>query len=67
MSRDNDPRVTGLTLPWVLTIVFMILKLCKVISWKWVWVFAPVWLSLALAVVAGIIYIILYYIRSTGK
>ncbi|MBR6135048.1 MAG: hypothetical protein IKQ22_00985 [Clostridia bacterium] len=60
MSSNNDPRVTGLTLPWVLTIVFMILKLCKVINWKWIWVFAPVWLSLALAVVAGIIYIILY-------
>lgn len=57
---ENNPRVTGLTLPWVLTIVFMILKLCKVINWKWVWVFAPVWLSFALAVVAGIIYIIIY-------
>ena len=57
---ENNPRVTGLTLPWVLTIVFMVLKLCKVINWKWVWIFAPVWLSLALAVVAGIIYIILY-------
>lgn len=39
---ENNPRVTGLTLPWVLTIVFMVLKLCKVINWKWVWVFAPV-------------------------
>lgn len=57
---DNNTRVTGLTLPWVLTIVFMVLKLCKVINWRWIWVFAPVWLSLALAVVAGIIYIILY-------
>ena len=57
---ENNPRVTGLTLPWVLTIVFMILKLCKVINWKWIWVFAPVWLCLALGIVAGIIYIILY-------
>lgn len=57
---NNNPRVTGLTLPWVLTIVFMVLKLCKVINWKWIWVFAPVWLSLVLAVVASIIYIILY-------
>lgn len=57
---ENNPRVTGLTLPWVLTIVFMVLKLCKVINWKWIWVFAPVWLCLALGVVAGIIYIILY-------
>lgn len=67
MSDDN-PKVTGLTLPWVLTIVFMVLKLCKVINWKWVWVFAPVWLSLALGLALGlvafIIYIILYILES---
>ena len=56
---DNSPKVTGLTLPWVLTIVFIVLKLCKVITWRWVLVFAPVWISLGLALVAGIIYIIL--------
>ena len=66
MSGNNDPRVTGLTLPWVLTIVFMVLKLCKVITWKWIWVFAPVWLSLALALLAVLVYIILY-IRSKNK
>jgi hypothetical protein len=56
---ENNPRVTGLTLPWVLTIVFMVLKLCKVINWKWIWVFAPVWISLSVALVAFILYIIL--------
>ena len=56
---DNNSKVTGLTLPWVLTIVFMVLKLCKVINWKWIWVFAPVWISLAVALVAFIVLIIL--------
>lgn len=50
---------SGITLPWVLTIVFMVLKLCKVITWKWVWVFAPVWITLVVAFIAFIIYIIL--------
>ena len=57
---SNEPKVgSGITLPWVLTIVFIVLKLCKVINWKWIWVFAPVWICLAVTLVAGIVYIIL--------
>ena len=29
----------------VLTIVFLILKLCDVITWSWVWVFSPIWIT----------------------
>lgn len=58
MSKESVTG-SGITLPWVLTIVFIVLKLCKVISWKWIWVFAPVWITLALAIVAGIVYLIL--------
>lgn len=61
MSKESVAG-SGITLPWVLTIVFMVLKLCKVITWKWVWVFAPLWIALGLAVVAGIIYLILMWI-----
>lgn len=28
----------------LLTIVFIILKLCNVIAWSWVWVFSPLWI-----------------------
>lgn len=31
----------------VLTIVFIVLKLCKVITWSWWWVFSPIWIPLA--------------------
>ena len=58
-SNKSSGFVGGLGLPWTLTIVFMILKFCKVITWKWIWVFAPVWISLAIAFVAFILYIIL--------
>ena len=34
----------------VLAIVFMVLKLTGNIDWPWVWVFAPIWIPLALAV-----------------
>lgn len=61
MSKESVAG-SGITLPWVLTIVFMVLKLCKVITWKWIWVFAPLWITLGLAIVAGIIYLILMWI-----
>lgn len=28
-----------------LTIVFIVLKLCGVIAWSWVWVLSPLWIS----------------------
>lgn len=31
-----------------LTVVFSILKLCKVIDWPWIWVVSPIWIVLAL-------------------
>lgn len=43
----------------ILAIVFMVLKLTGHIDWPWVWIFAPIWIPLAIAVgilaVAGII------------
>ena len=40
----------GLGLGGILTIAFIVLKLCKVISWSWVWVLCPLWGSIALCV-----------------
>lgn len=32
----------------ILTIIFITLKLCKVITWSWVWVLSPIWISILL-------------------
>jgi hypothetical protein len=37
----------GLTL----TIIFVVLKLTNVISWSWVWVLSPLWIS---AIIVGL-------------
>jgi len=42
----------------LLTIVFIVLKLTKVISWSWLWVLAPSWIPLALVVLFLIIVVI---------
>lgn len=47
----------------VLTIVFVLLKVFGKITWSWVWVFAPLWLPLAIiimiCIISGIICFIL--------
>ena len=39
----------------LVTIAFVVLKLCKVIDWSWWWVFSPLWIPLAIIVVLGIL------------
>lgn len=39
----------------ILTVAFIILKLCGVISWSWWWVLAPTWIPLAIVLVILII------------
>lgn len=43
-----------LGLPTILFLVFLVLKLCGVIAWSWVWVTAPLWIG-ALLWLAGLI------------
>ena len=43
-----------------LFLIFMILKLCKVITWSWWWVTAPLWGTLVIAVLGmAVVYLIM--------
>lgn len=42
----------------MLTIVFVILKLCDVISWSWWWVLSPLWIDLGLSLIVIIAFVI---------
>ena len=50
----------GVGLMWVLFIVFLVLKLCKVIEWSWWWVFSPLWIVTAFIV---LIIIVAYIVK----
>lgn len=52
MDNDNNRTTSGggIGFTGVLTIVFIVLKLCKVINWSWVWVLSPLWISASLAI-----------------
>ena len=43
----------------VLTIIFILLKLAKVIIWSWWWVFSPLWLPI---VFTGIFYLVFFIV-----
>lgn len=45
----------NINLSTILGVVFIILKLCKVITWSWVWVLAPFWISWAIGLILIII------------
>ena len=61
MSSSNSSS-GGIGFCGLLAIVFIVLKLVGVISWSWVWVLAPLWIPISIAVVffiiAGILYLI---------
>lgn len=38
----------------LLQLIFIVLKLCSVIEWSWVWVLAPLWISIIFIVVTAI-------------
>lgn len=44
----------GIGFTGALQIAFIVLKLCKVINWSWLWVLAPTWICLILVVIVAI-------------
>lgn len=58
----NDVKVNGgIGFAGLLAIVFIVLKLTKVITWSWWWVTCPLWLPWAIALVVLIVYVILIF------
>lgn len=53
--KNNNSSSNGLGLASVLAVIFVVLKLVGVISWSWVWVLSPIWISwiLGALVLAG--------------
>lgn len=45
----------GATFIELLQIAFIVLKLCKVIKWSWLWVLSPTWISIIIFIIVLII------------
>lgn len=50
-NNGNSNNAGGLGLGTILTIVFVVLKLCGVINWAWIWVLSPLWISAAITII----------------
>lgn len=55
-------RESGYGIGFILFLVFLILKLCNVITWSWWWVTAPIWIPAALILIFLLVTIILYFL-----
>ena len=47
----------------LLTIAFIVLKLCGVISWSWVWVLAPLWIGAIVGVLILVIAVVIMIVK----
>lgn len=57
-----EKESAGIGFSGLLTIVFIVLKLVGVISWSWLWVLSPIWISTILAIVLIVVSVVLGWI-----
>ena len=58
MENKNKSASGSIGFTGLLTIAFIVLKLCKVIDWSWWWVLSPLWISVGLAILVLAIFIV---------
>ena len=62
MSKDKNTSGNGLGIGTIIFLIFLTLKLAEVgpvAHWRWLWVFSPLWIPLALIGVLAVIAFIL--------
>jgi hypothetical protein len=68
MSESNSSG--GIGFAGLLGIVFIVLKLCGVITWPWLWVLCPLWIGLAIwlgILLIGVLAVVLVGLISAFK
>lgn len=63
MKKEDAKTATGLSLPVVVFIVFLTLKLAGVISWSWWWVTSPLWIMAAFTILLTVLFFGLFFYR----
>ena len=63
MNMENKVVYQGPGVLTLLLVAFVVLKLCGVITWPWLWVLSPFWIPLVIAVVALIIIGLVVFIK----
>ncbi len=50
---------SGIGLPNLLTVVFVVMKLTGYIDWPWIWVLSPTWISFLLGIALFLFFLLL--------
>ena len=58
-TKETKVNVHGIGFTGLLTIVFITLKLLGYISWSWIWVLSPLWISFLIALLLFIILLLI--------
>ena len=64
---SNKSVSTAFPLTGITFLVFLVLKLCKVIDWSWWWITAPLWGCFALFVFIMLLVFLVLFISGTFK
>ena len=64
-SKSTSGGSIGFT--GLLTIAFIVLKLCNIINWSWWWVLSPLWISIGLVFAVLIVIILVALIKALVK
>ena len=59
MSNSNSTASSGMGLSGWLTVLFVGLKLTGHITWPWIWVVSPLWITLSILLAILVILLIL--------
>lgn len=58
----------GIGFVGILTIAFIVLKITGIISWSWIWVLSPLWISLiGILVVTGFVFLMIALFYKSNK
>ena len=60
---NNRESTGGIGFTGLLTIAFIVLKLCGVINWSWIWVLSPIWITVVLIFVIVFIALVIMKIK----
>ena len=64
MKREISVSVSiGGSFSSFLAIAFIVLKLCHVIEWSWLWVLSPIWITFGIGILLIIIGLIVFAIK----
>ena len=62
-AQHPQIRLVNVGVSGLLTLVFITLKLCKVIDWSWVWVLSPLWITAGILLAVALLVLVVFFRR----